>query len=103
MDTGLSGICQPLVFSRGHIPERRMPSDAVVIGFDIFKDFSLSLIPCQKSLLIHDFSLEVAKERLSHRIVPAVTLTAHTLNKTILLDHIPEAVTGILHPTDPNG
>ena len=76
-----------------------MPYEAVVIGLDIFKAFSLSLISCQKGLLIHKFSLEIAKERLSHRIVPTVTFTAHTLNETILLNNIPEAVTSILHPT----
>lgn len=74
-------------------------SDVVVIGLDIFKDFLLRLIPGEEGVLIDQFGFDGLEERLSHRIIPAVSFAAHALHEAMMIEHFREATTGILHST----
>ena len=48
-------------------------------------------------LMMNHFRLDDAKKRLGNRVVPAVTLTAHTLNKAMFVKHLPKIVASILN------
>ena len=76
-----------------------MSPDAVVIGLDIFKDFLLRLISGEECVLIDQFGLDGFEKRLSHRIIPAVSFAAHALHEAVMIEHLGEATTGVLHST----
>jgi hypothetical protein len=48
--------------------------------------------------MMNHLRLDDAEKRLGNRIVPAVTLTAHTLNKAMLVKHLSKIVASILNP-----
>ncbi len=52
-----------------------------------------------KTLMMNHLRLDDAEKRLGNRVVPAVTLTTHTLDEPMLVEHLPEIFTGILNTT----
>ena len=89
-DTLLSHIFQTFILCRCFIAQGWMSPDSVVIGFDIFKDLLPGLIFGEKCVLIDQFGLDGFEKRLGHGIIPAVTLTVHTLYEAVSCNHFPE-------------
>ena len=52
-------------------------SNWIVEAFKVIKDFRLGLLPCFVNPLFDLFTLQVSEERFSHRVVLAVTSSAH--------------------------
>jgi len=49
----------------------------IVEAFNVLKDLRPGLLPCFVNLLFDFFTLQVTEERFGHRVVPAVTPSAH--------------------------
>jgi len=62
--------------------QRRMPPDAIIKDFDIFKDSLPGLGPGSVLFKINDLCFEGMKERFHDGIVVAIARTAHTLDET---------------------
>ena len=54
-----------------------MASDTIVETFDVIEYFRLGLSPGAVDLLLDFFTLEIAEERFSYRVVPTVASSAH--------------------------
>jgi hypothetical protein len=52
-------------------------SNWIVEAFNVLKDFRPGLLPCFVNPLFDLFTLQVAEERFSHRVVPTVASSAH--------------------------
>jgi hypothetical protein len=68
----------------------------VVGAFNVLKDFRLGLLPCFVNLLFDLFTLQVTEERFGHRVVPAITPSAHTGTQSVFLAPTAELITAKL-------
>jgi hypothetical protein len=62
-----------------------MRTFTVVINFNVFEYYLLSLHPGQKNPIINTFNLWCAEKAFSWRVVPTITLTTHRTDKMIAL------------------
>ena len=73
-----------------------MKSLCVIEHGDVFQYVLLGFITRLVVLPLHLFLLQTAKEALNDRVIPTITLAAHTAFKTVSLEQSPEDFAGIL-------
>ena len=61
-----------------------MASNSIVETLDVIEDVRLGFSPCAVNSLLDLLALQVAEERLSHRVIPAVTATAHARAQSVV-------------------
>jgi len=71
----------------------------VVIDLNILEYGRQGVMMPLKTLMMNHLRLDDAEKRLGNCVVPAVTLTTHTLDEPMLVEHLPEIFTGILNTT----
>jgi hypothetical protein len=71
----------------------------IVEAFNVLKDFRLGRLPCFVNPLFDFFTLQVTEERFGHRILPAITPSAHARTQTVFLapaDLLPTSRTKVM-------
>lgn len=68
----------------------------VVKPLDVFEQFTPRVSQISQVDMIRPFRLECSEERLGNRIVPAIALSAHTLDHLMPVYRLTEAVTAVL-------
>ncbi len=74
-----------------------MPPLPIIEHFDIFENALPGPCPCLIPVIIHMLCLERIEKALSNRIVIAITLPAHALDKAISPQYISEVSARILN------
>src|SRR6478609_4714395 len=90
---------RPFVLGWGNVPQRRVPSDAVVERLDVLEDARLRLVAGGVVLVVNQFLLERCEEALHRRIIPAVPTPAHAARDPLLREPTPVVLAGVLAPT----
>ncbi len=73
-----------------------MSSFAVVVNFNVLKNFSIGFLKIGKSAFFQQFGFETAKEALCHRIVVMVVFAGHAGEKIMGCQELSKAMSGIL-------
>ncbi len=68
----------------------------IVEAFNVLKDLRPGLLPCFVNPLFDFFALQVTEKRFGHRVIPAVTPSAHARTQTVFLAPAAELITAKL-------
>src|SRR5829696_654981 len=91
-------VVRPLVLLWGDVPQRRVPSDAVVERLDVLEDARLRLGAGGVVLVVNQFLLQAREEALHRRVVPAVPTPAHAALDPLLAQPTPVVLARVLAP-----
>ena len=78
-----------------------MPPLAIVEQFDVFEDFASCLGSGVPVALITQFEFEGGEKTLGHRVIPAISFTAHAAQQTMRRQQLLILVAGVLAPAVP--
>ena len=73
-----------------------MASDTIVETFDVIEYFRLGLSSGAVDLFLDFFALEIAEERFSYRVVPAIPTATHAWTQPVVLAPTSKLVTAEL-------
>ena len=72
---------------------------SVVEDLDVFEKCLQSILRSLESLMVNQFGFEDAEKGFGHRVIPAVTLTTHALNETMLFQYLSKILASVLYAT----
>lgn len=72
-----------------------MAPNLITETLDVIEDLRLGLSPYAANPLLDPLALEVAEERLSHRVVPAVAPTAHASTQSFVFAPTVEVIAAL--------
>lgn len=73
-----------------------MSSLVIVIHFDILENRLQCILRAHKAFSVDPFGFKNTEKRLSHRIIPTIAFSAHTLNKMMFFKKLPKIIASIL-------
>lgn len=69
----------------------------IVIDLDVLKYRSQGVLRALKPFVVNQFRFDDAEKGFGHRIVPAITLSAHALNEIMLFQYVSKIIASILN------
>ena len=86
MDTELNRKKESVLFMRGCVVCKRVPSFSVVKNFDVIKQTLHCLSPALVTIMVGPFTLQSTEETFGNSIVVAVAFTAHAAEHTMIIE-----------------
>jgi len=97
--SGIHSLVVPQVFilARSQVAKFRMPPFPVVEALNVLKYSQPGFLSGGKLVVVYHFCFHRLKEALGYCVVPAIALTAHTLQHRFPLQLLTEGTASILH------